>query len=178
MRFTLPLIATAATLILAPAALADTTVSVEGGNTLYVRDTPSLFDERMDVVVTRSGTSFEVTDAVGNVHAKAPCVLSGAAVKCPANAVTKARLQGGTKNDVDQPRDRAPRRPGTATRATTSSTAVPLVTSSSSSPARRDRRPRRHRRGHLRGRRCRDRPLARRTAPPSTTAARTTPTGC
>ena len=100
MRFTLPLIATAATLILAPAALADTTVSVEGGNTLYVRDTPSLFDERMDVVVTRSGTSFEVTDAVGNMHAKAPCVLSGAAVKCPANTVTKARLQGGTKNDV------------------------------------------------------------------------------
>ena len=100
MRFTLPLLATAATLILAPAALADTTVSVEGGNTLYVRDTPSLFDARMDVVVTRSGTSFEVTDAVGNVHAKAPCVLSGGAVKCPANTVTKARLQGGTKNDV------------------------------------------------------------------------------
>jgi Ca2+-binding RTX toxin-like protein len=100
MKYTLPIITAAATLILAPAALADTTVSLEGGDTLYVRDTPSLIDKRMDVVVTRSGTTLKITDAVGNMHAKAPCVLSGASAKCPANAVTKARLQGGAKNDI------------------------------------------------------------------------------
>ena len=34
------------------------------------------------------------------MHAKAPCFLSGASAKCPTNSVTKAQLQGGTKNDI------------------------------------------------------------------------------
>jgi Ca2+-binding RTX toxin-like protein len=100
MKYTLLILTAAATLILAPAALADTTVSIEDDGALFVRDTPSLFDRPMDVVVTRSGTTFKITDAAGKLHAKAPCVRSGAAAKCPAGAVTKARLQGGTKNDA------------------------------------------------------------------------------
>jgi Ca2+-binding RTX toxin-like protein len=100
MRYTLPLLTAAAALFFAPAALADTTVSVENGDTLFVRDKASVFDERMDVVVTRTSTAFKITDAVGNMHVKAPCVLSGAAAKCPLTGVTRARLQGGTKNDA------------------------------------------------------------------------------
>ena len=78
-----------------------------------------------------------------------------------------------------QPRDAPPGQPGTATRATTSSRAAPLVTSSSSSPAATTwtaatASTRSPTRAPMPGSPC----SLSATAPPSTTAARTTPTGC
>jgi Ca2+-binding RTX toxin-like protein len=104
MRTPLTLLATSAALLaFAPAALADTTVSIksaaDGSRFLNVTDTLSLFDEPMDVRVERSGTKLKVTDAVGKVHAGAECTISGAAAFCASN-VTSQRIEGSDKNDV------------------------------------------------------------------------------
>jgi len=100
------LLTTTAMLGFAPAALADTTVSIENGTVggqsgdyLFVRDTPSLFDEPMDVDVVPGATRITITDAVGKMHAQAPCTISGATALCP-NTVDFALLWGGNKNDV------------------------------------------------------------------------------
>ena len=105
-RLTLSLTA-AALMASAPAALADTTVSLESGTFgtglsgtyLYVTDSWSPFDEPMDVTVSRDGNELKVTDAVGKMHAKAPCYTQGSAARCP-SAVAGARLEGSDKNDL------------------------------------------------------------------------------
>jgi Ca2+-binding RTX toxin-like protein len=112
MRTTLTLLVTSAALLgAAPAALADTIVSLEhgsfgpnlSGDYVWVTDKFSVItDKRMEVVVSYSSTGeIKVTDAVGTVHAKGTgCRESGAAVFCNPNGVEGIKLQGGVQNDV------------------------------------------------------------------------------
>jgi Ca2+-binding RTX toxin-like protein len=108
-RITLAL-AAAAFFAAAPAALADTSVSIENGTFgvglsgkyLFVRDSPSFpFDQRMDVVISESGSSIKITDDVGDMRTPGgDCTLQGAAAFCPAAGLVGMLVQGGNKNDA------------------------------------------------------------------------------
>jgi Ca2+-binding RTX toxin-like protein len=108
-RLTLAL-AAAAFFAAAPAALADTSVSIEqgtfgvglSGKYLSVRDSPSFpFDQRMDVVISESGSNIKITDAVGDMRTPGgDCTVQGAAAFCPAAGLVGILVQGGNKNDA------------------------------------------------------------------------------
>ena len=101
-------LSTTALLGFAPSALADTTVSVENGpfapglngKHVFVHDTPSLFDEPMQVNVVHVSGQFRVTDAVGTMHAGSGCAIVGAEARCTDTGFLGLLIQGGNKSDV------------------------------------------------------------------------------
>lgn len=102
-------VAGAALLAGAPAALANTVVSIKtgtfgqglSGTYLNVTDPLSPFDKRMEVEVTRVGNQLKVVDLNGQVNAQGTsCQASGAAVFCPAANVVGQRIELGDNNDV------------------------------------------------------------------------------
>jgi Ca2+-binding RTX toxin-like protein len=100
---------TAVLLAFAPAALADTVVSIEDGNFgsglngryLYVRDKPSLFDQKMDVSVIQLGGDIRVKDDAGEISAKGDgCLRLSGVIFCRPDGLDGIRLEGGAKDDV------------------------------------------------------------------------------
>jgi Ca2+-binding RTX toxin-like protein len=101
----------AALLVAAPAASADTKVSIEDGDFangagpgryILIKDINSVtHNEPLDVTATRVGSQLHVTDAAGDeVPGDNQCSEVGATVRCPLTGVLGLRFEGSQLNDV------------------------------------------------------------------------------